>query len=155
MENEEKVKLLYRGLLAVVMVIVLVVAAAIKIMHPSELLHTFFFIVSLFEIVLALVVTFFWNRWKIWAFLALVFSTWGGYSLYAALFGLPCFCLGVAVNLPRGTSLIVNLLLVAFSWIVLKGFGISRQIAIKLALLSGLLIGLGLASASILYSISL
>lgn len=155
MENEDKVKLLYRGLLALVMVIVLVVAAAIKIMHPSELLHTFFFIISIVEMALALVVTFFWNRWQIWAFLTLVFATWGGYSLYAAIFGLPCFCLGVAVNLPRGTSLLVNLLLVTFSWIVLKGFGISRRRAIRLALLSGLLMGLGLASAAVLYSISL
>ncbi|HEX2580287.1 MAG TPA: hypothetical protein VHK67_07795 [Rhabdochlamydiaceae bacterium] len=126
-------------------------AAIIKMIYPSPLLHGFFFFISLFEIALAMGVAIFWNRWKVWALLALVFAAWAGYSLYAAVFGLPCLCLGVAVTLPHGTSLVVNILLATLSWVVLKDFGISRKRGIKLALLSALLIVVGFASASLLY----
>jgi hypothetical protein len=117
------------------------------------LLNGFFFMISIFEIALAMGVAIFWNRWKMWALLALVFATWGGYSLYAAVFGLPCLCLGVAVTLPHGTSLIANMLLAALSWVVLKDFGISRKRALKLALFSVLLVAFGFGCASFLYYI--
>ena len=146
-------KCLFRVVLAVVIVTILIAAAVIKIIYPSPLLNGFFFLISIFEIALAMGVAIFWNRWKMWAFLALVFATWGGYSLYAAVFGLPCLCLGVAVTLPHGTSLIANTLLAALSWVVLKDFAISRKRAIKLALLSVLLIAFGFVSASFLYYI--
>lgn len=143
--------LLFRVVLAVVIITLLILAAIIKIIYPSPLLHGFFFFISIFEIALAMGVAIFWNRWKMWALLALVFATWGGYSLYAAVFGLPCLCLGVAVTLPHGTSLIVNILLAALSWVVLKDFEIPRKRAIKLALFSALLIAFGFGSASLLY----
>jgi hypothetical protein len=144
---------LFRVVLAVVIITLLITAAVIKIIYPSQLLNGFFFLISIFEIALAMGVAIFWNRWKMWAILALVFATWGGYSLYAAIFGLPCLCLGVAVTLPNGTSLIANTLLAALSWVVLKDFGISRKRAIKLALFSLLLIAFGFGSASFLYYI--
>jgi hypothetical protein len=153
MMKHNKSKLFFRVVLAVVIVTLLMAAAVIKIIYPSPLLNEFFFMVSIFEIALAIGVAIFWNRWKMWAVLALVFATWGGYSLYAAMFGLPCLCLGVAVTLPHGTSLIANLLLAALSWVVLKDFAISRKRAIRLALLSCLLIAFGFASASFLYYI--
>jgi hypothetical protein len=138
--------------LAVVIVIILIVAAEIKIIYPSKLLHDFFFFISIIEIALALAVASFWNRWKTWALVALVFATWGGYSLYPAIFGLPCYCLGVAVDLPKGTSLAVNLLMVILSWVVLRDFGISRQRTIRLILLSFVLAVIGFACAAFLYS---
>lgn len=146
---------LFRGVLAVVIIALLMTAAVIKIIYPSPLLNSFFLIISIFEIALAIGVALFWNRWKMWGILALVFATWGGYSLYAAIFGLPCLCLGVAVTLPHGTSLIANILLAAFSWMVLKDFGISRQIAVKMAVCSSLLVVIGFSSASFLYYIKL
>jgi len=151
MKANNKSGLLFRVVLAVVIITLLIAAAVIKIIYPSPLLHGFFFLISLFEIALAMGVALFWNRWKMWALLALVFATWGGYSLYAAVFGLPCLCLGVAVTLPHGTSLIVNILLATLSWVVLKDFKISRKKGIKLALLSALLIAFGFGSASLLY----
>ncbi len=153
--KKQEVNRLFQAILAVVVISILLVAAIIKIIYPSQLLNEFFFIISIFEIALALAVAVFWNNWKIWALLALVFATWGGYSLYAAIFGLPCLCLGVAVALPPGTSLMVNLLLVALSWVVLKDLGISYKRAAKLILLSCLLVVIGFASASLLYYIKL
>jgi hypothetical protein len=148
-----KDKWLFRVVLAVVIVTLLIAAAVIKIIYPSPLLNGFFFLISIFEIALALGVAIFWDRWKMWALLALVFATWGGYSLYAAVFGLPCLCLGVAVTLPHGTSLIANTLLAALSWVVLKDFRISRKRVVKLALFSVLLVAFGFFSASFLYYI--
>ena len=151
MMKENQVKRVFRLSLAIVIILMLSIAAIVKIIYPSALLHDFFFIVSIFEIALTIALAVFWNRSEIWTLLALVFATWGGYSLYAAIFGLPCLCLGVAVTLPRGTSLLVNLLLVILSWVVLKDFGISRQKAFKLILLSCILVAFGFASASYLY----
>ncbi len=153
MATRNNSKGLFGVVLAVVIVILLITAAVIKIIYPSPLLNGFFFIISIFEIALAMGVAIFWNRWEMWAILALVFATWGGYSLYAAVFGLPCMCLGVAVPLPNGTSLIANTLLAALSWVVLQDFRISRKRAIKLALLSLLLIAFGFTFASFLYYI--
>ncbi len=153
MMAHNKSKWLFRVVLAVVIITLLIAAAVIKIIYPSPLLNGFFFMISIFEIALAMGVAIFWNRWKMWALLALVFATWGGYSLYAAVFGLPCLCLGVAVTLPHGTSLIANMLLAALSWVVLKDFGISRKRALKLALFSVLLIAFGFCCASFLYYI--
>jgi hypothetical protein len=153
MMARNKDKWLFRVVLAVVIVTLLIAAAVIKIIYPSPLLNGFFFLISIFEIALALGVAIFWDRWKMWALLALVFATWGGYSLYAAVFGLPCLCLGVAVTLPHGTSLIANTLLAALSWVVLKDFRISRKRVVKLALFSVLLVAFGFFSASFLYYI--
>lgn len=153
MMKHGEVKRLFRAVLAVIIIALLVVAAVIKIIYPSKLLGEFFFMVSISEIALAMAVAVFWNRWGIWAFLALIFATWGGYSLYAAMFGLPCLCLGVAVTLPQGTSLMVNLLMVLLAWVVLRDFNISHKKAVHLALLSCLLVAFGFASASFLYYI--
>lgn len=153
MMKNAKANLLFRIVLAVVIIGILIIAAVIKILYPSPLLNGFFFFISVFEIALAIAVAIFWNRWKMWALLALVFATWGGYSLYAAVFGLPCLCLGVAVTLPHGTSLIANLLLASLSWVVLKDFGISHKRTMKLALLSAFLAVFGFAAAALLYYI--
>lgn len=142
---------LLRVVLSVVIVTLLIVCAVIKIIYPSPLLNGFFFFISIVEIALAMGVAIFWNRWKMWAILALVFATWGGYSLYAAIFGLPCLCLGVAVTLPNGTSLIANILFAALCWVVIKGFAIPRKKAIKLGFFSLFLVAFGFGCASLLY----
>lgn len=151
MMTRNKNEWLFRVVLAVVIVTLLIACAIIKIIYPSSLLNGFFFFISIFEMVLAIGVAVFWKRWKMWAILALVFATWGGYSLYAAIFGLPCLCLGVAVTLPNGTSLMANALLAALAWVVLKDFGISRKRGFKLALLSLLLVAFGFGCAAFLY----
>ena len=153
MMKHGEVKRLFRVALAVIVIAILVLAAVVKIVYPSPLLHDFFFIISIFEVALALALAVFWNRWEMWALLALVFATWGGYSLYAAIFGLPCLCLGVAVKLPQGTSLMLNLLIILLAWVVLKDLGISHKKAVKLVLLSCLLVVLGFVSSSFLYYI--
>ncbi len=153
MVKRHKANQLFRVGIAAFIIAILIVAAIIKIIYPSPLLHEFFFIVSIFEIALAIAIAVFWERWKMWALLALVFATWGGYSLYAAIFGLPCLCLGVAVTLPHGTSLLVNIILVVLSWVVLKDLRITRQKSLKLALLSCICVIVGFAGASLLYYI--
>jgi len=152
MIKHKRVQSVFRLVLAVIMITILLIAAIVKLIYPSPLLQDFFFLVSIFEVALAVAIAVFWNHWKMWALLALVFATWGGYSLYAALFGLPCLCLGVAVDLPQGTSFLFNLLLVMLCWVVLKDFRIPSQRVFQLALLSCLLVAVGLLSATILYS---
>lgn len=146
-------KEVFRWLLAIILALVLCAAAVIKFLYPSQLLYDFFLAVSIVEIVLAIAWPILWNKWEIWAFMGLVFSTWGGYSLYAALFGLPCRCLGIAVTLPRGSSLLVNILIVGLSWVILKGFNLSPKKMRWIGILSVLLFIVGYISASYLYHI--
>lgn len=146
-------KEVFRWLLAVILAIVLCAAAVIKFLYPSQLLYDFFLAVSIVEIVLAIAWPILWNKWEIWAFMGLVFATWGGYSLYAALFGLPCRCLGIAVTLPRGSSLLVNILIVGLAWIILKGFNLSSKKMWWIGTLSTLLFIMGYIAASYLYHI--
>jgi hypothetical protein len=146
-------KEVFRWLLAIILALVLCAAAVIKFLYPSQLLYDFFLAVSIVEIVLAIAWPILWNKWEIWAFMGLVFATWGGYSLYAALFGLPCRCLGIAVTLPRGSSLLVNILIVGLSWVILKGFKLSPKKMWWVGGLSILLFIVGYISASYLYHI--
>ena len=153
MIKDKRVQSLFRLVLAVIMITILLIAAIIKLIYPSPLLQDFFLLVSIFEIGLAIAIAVFWNHWKMWALLALVFATWGGYSLYAAVFGLPCLCLGVAVDLPQGTSFLFNLLLVILCWVVLKDFKIPYPRTFQLTILTFILVVVGLSGATILYSI--
>ncbi len=151
MKRKEHNNRLFRLLLAIVLVLILAAAAIIKIIYPSPLLNDFFFGVSIFEIALAIALAIFWNQWEIWAFMTLVFTTFGGYSLYAAIFGLPCRCLGVAVILPRATSLIVNILIVMLCWVVLGGYNLKNAKTRQMVILSCTLFVVGFIAASYIY----
>jgi hypothetical protein len=153
MKGKEHSDHLFRLLLAIVLALIMAVAAVIKIVYPSPLLADFFLAVSIFEIVLAIALAIFWNQWQIWSFMVLVFTAFGGYSLYAAVFGLPCRCLGVAVTLPRATSLIVNILIVYLCWIVLSGFKLKNLNVRRLAILSGFLFVIGFVFANYIYHV--
>ena len=153
MRKKEHSSHLFRLLLAIVLGLILLAAAIIKIIYPSPLLNQFFFAVSIFEIALAIALAIFWNHREIWALMVLVFTAFGGYSLYAAIFGLPCRCLGVAVTLPRATSLLVNILIVLLCWIVLKDFKLKPSKARELLLLSAVLLVVGFVAASFIYYI--
>jgi hypothetical protein len=144
-------KELFRLFIAVILALLLCGAAIIKFVYPSQLLYDFFLAISVVEIVLAIAWPIFWNRWFIWAFMGLIFASWGGYSLYAAIFGLPCKCLGVAITLPRGTSLLVNILIIGLTWIILKGFQLDPKKRRWLIGLSLLFFVIGYVSASFLY----
>ncbi len=153
MMKRKEVDRVFRLVLAIIIALMLIGAAVVKILYPSKLLHDFFFIISIFEIALAIAVAVFWDRWGMWALLSLIFAIWAGYSLYAAIFGLPCLCLGVAVTLPQGTSLMVNFLMAALSWVVLKDMQVSHKTFIKLILLAFVLVGIGFVFSSYLYYI--
>jgi hypothetical protein len=153
MKRKEHSGHLFRLLLAIILALMLAAAAIIKIVYPSPLLDDFFFAVSIFEIALAIALAIFWNQWQIWSFMVLVFTTFGGYSLYAAIFGLPCRCLGVAVTLPRATSLIVNILIVYLCWIVLNDFKLKSLNVRRLAILSGFLFVIGFVLANYIYHV--
>ena len=153
MKRKEHSGCLFRLLLAIVLALILAAAAIIKLVYPSPLLDDFFFAVGIFEIALAIALAIFWNQWQIWSLTGLVFTTFGGYSLYAAIFGLPCRCLGVAVTLPRATSLIVNILIVYLCWIVLNDFNLKGLNVRRLAILSCFLFVVGFIFANYIYSI--
>jgi hypothetical protein len=111
-----------RVLFAIVIALILLAAAIVKILYPSLLLKNLFMAVSVFEIALACGLLCFARRWQAWAVLVLVFAAFAGYSLYLAIFGLPCPCLGLALKLPLGSSLIVNIVILACGWFVLKRY---------------------------------
>ena len=140
-----------RILFAVIIFSILSAAAVIKIVYPSPALGNFFFIISIFEMVLAVALALFWNRRSVWALASLVFAAWGGYSLYAAIFGLPCQCLGVAVTLPRGISLGINVSMMVLSWKVLRDFGLATLKVSRLVFLTVVLFVVGFVSAYYLY----
>jgi hypothetical protein len=142
---------LFRLALAIILILILGAAAIIKIAYPSPLLHNFFMGVSVLEIALVLGLALCWNRWEMWALMALVFTTFGGYSLYGAIFGLPCRCLGVAVDVPRAASLIVNILLVFLCWIVLREYKLKPERTRRIIFLSCFLVVFGFIAASYLY----
>lgn len=60
------------------------------------------------------------KTWRIWIMLTLVASLCFGFSLYTTIFSLPCSCMGSVLDLPRGTSLFISLLLLGIGWEVLE-----------------------------------
>lgn len=143
----------FRILLAVILISILALCAVIKILYPPLALRELYLGVGLFEFLLAAGLLFFWNRWEIWALMALVFATWAGYSLYSTIFGLPCSCLGSALAIPRGLTLMINALIIGGAWFVLIGFKPFQKKIRLIIILSCILLIIGFTSAYIIYKV--
>lgn len=134
---------------------ILCVASIVKIVYPSPVLKDFYFIIGVFELLLGAGVLIFSHRWETWALLALIFTAWGGYSLYSTIFGLPCSCLGAVVTLPRGVSFSVNCLVAGSSWALLLGSPLASKTFSWMRLFSIVLFFTGFAVAKIIYNVNL
>ena len=105
--------------------LVLLFAAYQKFIHPKESLKALDLWVSAFEVVFALAILVFRNRWIFWLLASVVFAAWGGYALYWFVLELPCNCMGALVDIPSALSLSLDILLFAFSFFV--GFLLGAQ----------------------------
>jgi len=139
-------------LLSILVSIVLIVTGMIKIIYPIHALSDFFIALGVFEIGLALTLFFFANYWKMWAITALIFASWGGYALYGTIFSLPCACLGSALELPRGMTLGIDLMILIGIGLVLKGSRAPVYVIKWTIVLSILLFIIGFYFGSFLYS---
>jgi hypothetical protein len=95
-------------LIACLVAIILIPAAFLKWLYPPGRDPVFYMVIGGMEAFLALAVLVYWKTWRIWVLLALIVSVWMGFSFYVTLFGLPCSCMGGALQLPRGMSLSLN-----------------------------------------------
>lgn len=105
--------------IATLISLILVSAALLKWLFPPVRVSSFYVWVGGIEIVLAVALWAYRLSWRIWAVLVLVLAIWAGFSLYTTIFGLPCSCLGSALPVPRGTSLILNGLMLCGAWHIL------------------------------------
>jgi len=110
----------FRIVLSISIGLILFIAAVAKIINPGESLIYFYTLLGIGELVLAIGLVLFASRWQSWAVLSVVFAAWSGYSLYAAMFGLPCPCLGAGLNLPSGATLPVDAAVLGCSWTLLN-----------------------------------
>lgn len=100
--------------------IFLLLSAILKWLYPPAKNPVLYGLAGGVEAALGLLLLIKYYSWRIWVVLALVVSIWMGFSLFAAVFGLPCSCMGSAIDLPRGISLIINTVILAVTWMVLK-----------------------------------
>ncbi len=97
---------------AIVIAAILMLTAFSKIFYPSDVLKVLDFSTGLFELIFLGVLLFFHRFWQLWAFCACVFGSWGGYSLYWAIKGMPCGCMGKLMPLPKEVALGLDTLFV-------------------------------------------
>lgn len=144
----------FKIILAVGVGFLLFFTAVIKIAYPSEALFDFYIALGIFELGLAVALIAFAKKWQAWAFLAVVFAAWTGYSLYSTIFGLPCPCFGSAITLPRGSSLAIDGLVLVPAWaLLLKDRRFSSSHCSRLIWASVLFLFLGFCLPEILYNI--
>ena len=110
----------FRIILSISVGLILFIAAVAKIINPGESLIYFYTLLGIAELVLAIGLVMFASRWQSWAVLSVVFAAWSGYSLYAAIFGLPCSCLGAGLELPSGALIPVDAAVLGVSWTLLN-----------------------------------
>ena len=97
---------------AIVIAVILTMTAFSKLFYPSDVLKVLDFSTGLFELIFLGVLLFFHRFWQMWAFCACVFGSWGGYSLYWAIKGMPCGCMGKLMPLPKEVALGLDTLFV-------------------------------------------
>lgn len=95
---------------------ILIGAAILKWMFPAAKDPYFYFMIGGLEIVIAGALILYHHFWRAWTLLTLLLSVWLGFSFYTTLFGLPCSCLGSAIDLPRGLTLSINGLMLIGAW---------------------------------------
>jgi hypothetical protein len=119
---------------AVVIAIILTMTAFAKLFYPSDVLKVLDFCTGLFELVFLCTLLFFHRFWQMWAFCSCLFATWGGYSLYWAIKGLPCGCMGKLMPLPKEVALGLDTLFVAVSLFLVYNLSKKRGRLSKLLL---------------------
>lgn len=136
---------------AVVVSGILLVAAYGKMFFPSEKLIALDFAVSIFEIILLSMLILYRNRWEMWVIAGLVFSCWGGYSLFWYQVELPCTCMGASVSIPEGFTLALDAFFYSLSLCIAFLLGAKKR-WLYLSLFNGLLFGMGgYAFANLIY----
>lgn len=96
-------------LMACGVALILLTAATLKWVSPPSHNPLFYMLVGGVEAVLAAYLLLYYKSWRVWIVLALAVSLWMGSSLYVTVFDLPCSCMGEVPELPRGTTLILNI----------------------------------------------
>ena len=109
----------YSFFIACLVALILLPAGALKWIYPPTRDSFFYGAIGGLEALLAVSLLIFHRSWRIWVILALIVSCWMGFSLYVTIFGLPCSCMGGALTLPRGMSLILNGVMFSGAWRVL------------------------------------
>ncbi len=111
---------------ALIIAIILSITAFAKIFYPSDLLVILDFSTGVFELIFLCTLLMFQRFWQEWAFCACVFGSWGGYSLYWAIKGLPCGCMGKLMPLPKELALGLDTLFVLISLFFVYTLSVKR-----------------------------
>ncbi len=119
---------------AVVIGVILTITSFAKLFYPSDVLKTLDFSTGLFELVFLCTLLLFHRFWQMWAFCSCLFAMWGGYSLYWAIKGLPCGCMGKLMPLPKEIALGLDTLFVAVSLFLVYNLSKKRGRLSKLIL---------------------
>jgi hypothetical protein len=127
-------------LIAFLLALVLLVAALAKIISPEYQIKNLDLAVGIFEILVALTTLIFCRKKWLWLGVALILASWSGMALFWTVHDLPCGCFGSLDSLPRGTTLIFDLLFWIFALFLSAFLGASRKTLIALILLSTLLL---------------
>lgn len=111
----------------------ILVAAYGKFISPGEKLPFMDYSISFFELVLIGCLAAYRKWIEMWLVAALIFATWGGYSLFWTLAVLPCSCMGSAVTLPNGFTLMIDALFFTLSMTMAFLLGVGRKRLILVA----------------------
>lgn len=106
---------------------VVLVAAYGKMFFPSEELAYLDYSVSIFEVIFLSFLWMYWNRKEMWLATSMVFASWGGYSLFWFLAELPCTCMGEAVSIPKGFTLVLDALFFLISMSLAYFLGLQKR----------------------------
>jgi hypothetical protein len=88
----------------------ILIAACGKLLSPGERLPFMDYAISFFELILIGCLAAFRKWVDMWLVAGLIFATWGGYSLFWTWAVLPCSCMGTAITLPNGFTLMIDAL---------------------------------------------
>jgi len=108
--------------------LMLIIAAIAKISSPVTTFPDIDYAAGIFEIFLAFALITFFSHWEMWALTAIIFASWGGFSFFWLLWGVPCSCLGSWILLHPGISFTSDVLLVALSALMIRRLGARRKI---------------------------
>lgn len=116
---------------AMIIALILIITAFSKLFYPSDVLKLLDFSTGLFELIFLGALLLFHRYWQIWAFCACVFGSWGGYSLYWAIKGMPCGCMGKLMPLPKEVALGLDSLFVVLSLFLVYNLSVKRGVFTK------------------------
>lgn len=127
---------------ALVIAVVLLAAAACKLIYPWEIILSIERMAAGFEVILAIaLICFFQKRW-IWLFSSQVFAALGGYSFFWLFQTVPCTCMGRVIELPKGVFLGIDVIFFITCLWMAHLLGASKQ-RIRFCLGSALVLAIG------------